>query len=527
MSRIIYIEPARTPEGEIIPPPTPVQPSIILNAIDTITTTTFDFGATVTSDGGSTITNRGVRVYADAGFNTVVTDWGNYPGTTGYYGFRVHYLTPNTTYWIKAYAVNVVGETVSNAIQITTLSNAVIPTVTVTSIFDITSDSAKANCVLTSDGGDQILASGVCWGLVANPTITGSKTTDGGSNEWNSSLSGLALNTTYHIRAYATNSVGTAYSADYSFTTDSWTLLLEFQSNFPSGKVFPMNIITSTGEYKLDLGDGTILLASSSSHTYSSTMLRTVRLYGKGVCTISRAYLYGCNIVGELNLSHDAFKTCVNFEAYTNTELTNLVLPPVVTGTVQTIGIALTAFSGVLDLGAITSFSTSLRLYLAFSQITGISFASSISGKLEYVSGWNCNFTGTLDFSKFQGLTNNFSFDFNTNPALTQVIFPSCTAICTRLVVANAELSSVNLTSVAGLTNKNGSGLNFSNNNMTVSEVNKLLTDIDAVSVSGYTNRSLYVAGGNAFPDTTSGGYNGLASAQSLVAKGFIIDLTL
>jgi hypothetical protein len=61
----------------------------------------------------------------------------------------------------------------------------------------------------------------VCWSTSANPTTAlTTKTSDGsGIGTFTSSITGLTANTTYHIRAYATNSVGTSYGSDLTFTT--------------------------------------------------------------------------------------------------------------------------------------------------------------------------------------------------------------------------------------------------------------------------------------------------------------------
>ncbi len=61
---------------------------------------------------------------------------------------------------------------------------------------------------------------GVCWSTTVNPTIANSHTIDGsGTGAFISNISGLTRGTLYHVRAYATNSVGTAYGTDVSFTT--------------------------------------------------------------------------------------------------------------------------------------------------------------------------------------------------------------------------------------------------------------------------------------------------------------------
>lgn len=85
---------------------------------------------------------------------------------------------------------------------------------------DITSNSAITGGNITSDGGNPVTARGVCWSTSANPTIAGSKTTDGtGTGEYTSNITGLQVNTKYYYRAYATNSKGTVYGEEKNFTT--------------------------------------------------------------------------------------------------------------------------------------------------------------------------------------------------------------------------------------------------------------------------------------------------------------------
>jgi len=95
-----------------------------------------------------------------------------------------------------------------------------IPTVTTTAISSITATTASSGGNVTSDGGASITAKGVCWSTAANPTTSDSHTSDGtGTGSFTSSITGLGPGTTYHVRAYATNSVGTGYGSDVSFKT--------------------------------------------------------------------------------------------------------------------------------------------------------------------------------------------------------------------------------------------------------------------------------------------------------------------
>ena len=100
---------------------------------------------------------------------------------------------------------------------------AVLPTVTTTtSISLITTSEASSGGMVTSDGGAALSAWGVCWSTSANPTLANSFLQNNvSSSSFSSSLNGLTANTIYYVRTYATNSVGTAYGNQQTFTTNS------------------------------------------------------------------------------------------------------------------------------------------------------------------------------------------------------------------------------------------------------------------------------------------------------------------
>ena len=95
------------------------------------------------------------------------------------------------------------------------------PTITTTTVSDIAASSAKSGGTIVSNGGDNITVSGVVWSTSTNPTTAlTTKTTNGAATgSFTSTMAGLAPETTYYVRAYATNSIGTSYGAEESFTT--------------------------------------------------------------------------------------------------------------------------------------------------------------------------------------------------------------------------------------------------------------------------------------------------------------------
>lgn len=94
------------------------------------------------------------------------------------------------------------------------------PVVSTSPVTNITETTAVSGGAITSDGGEAVTARGVCWSTSTGPTTAGDKTTDGtGTGTFTSSVTGLTNGVTYYLRAYATNSIGTAYGLERVFTT--------------------------------------------------------------------------------------------------------------------------------------------------------------------------------------------------------------------------------------------------------------------------------------------------------------------
>ena len=108
-----------------------------------------------------------------------------------------------------------------------------VPTVITVTPTEVTQSTATGGGNITSDGGSSITARGVCWGVTADPTIDDNITSDGtGSGSFTSAVTGLAGLTEYHVRAYATNSLGTGYGEDVAFyTTDSTGTVTDIDGN--------------------------------------------------------------------------------------------------------------------------------------------------------------------------------------------------------------------------------------------------------------------------------------------------------
>lgn len=138
--------------------------------------------------------------------------------TTAVYTVTLSGLDYATTYYARAYGVTGSGILYGKELTFTTLP--VVPVVTTAAITDISYTTATGGGEVTDEKGADVTARGVCWSTSEMPTIADSHTTDGdGAGTFTSSLSGLSDNTMYYVRAYATNSAGTAYGDQVSFTT--------------------------------------------------------------------------------------------------------------------------------------------------------------------------------------------------------------------------------------------------------------------------------------------------------------------
>lgn len=195
-------------------------PTLTTTTVSSITYTTSVSGGTISSDGGASITERGV-CWSTSPNPTISLSTKTTNGTgTGLFNSNITGLTPNTTYHVRAYATNSVGTAYGNELIFNT-TPLTLPTLITTSVSSISALKAISGGTVSNDGGASITARGVVWSTSPNPTITLlTKTSSGtGIGTFISNLVSLSLNVTYYIRSYATNSVGTAYGNEISFTT--------------------------------------------------------------------------------------------------------------------------------------------------------------------------------------------------------------------------------------------------------------------------------------------------------------------
>ena len=194
-------------------------PTVTTNAMTNVTETTATGGGNVTNDGNANVTERGI-CWSTSHNPTTSGSHANSGTGTGSYSVDISGLIPNTTYYVRAYAINSAGTSYGNEVSFTTLQSITAPTVTTSSVNNVTQTTASGGGNVTNDGGDNVTERGICWSTNHNPTTSGSHANSGtGTGSFTVNMTGLSPNTTYYVRAYAINSSGTSYGDEVSFTT--------------------------------------------------------------------------------------------------------------------------------------------------------------------------------------------------------------------------------------------------------------------------------------------------------------------
>jgi len=184
-------------------------------------------GGNITDNGGDVITEQGICYSDQEDFDPETLPTANIikdPSSTRLNDFLISLgsLSPNTKYYVQAYATNSAGTAYGDQVNITI--SATSPELTTKAPTHIKGRSAKSGGDVTSNGGATMIERGICWGIEKNPVITNNpnKVSNGKDiGEYVCTLTGLEPNTPYYIRAYAINAIGTAYGKQYLFVTDA------------------------------------------------------------------------------------------------------------------------------------------------------------------------------------------------------------------------------------------------------------------------------------------------------------------
>jgi hypothetical protein len=265
-------------------------PKVITISADNIYNTGAVINSEVTEDGGSDVTQRGVcwSTNQNPSITDSITNNGN---GLGDFNSIISGLTANTTYHVRAYAINSKGTAYSNEINFkTTNTSASLPTLTTTNASNITTNSASSGGNVTSDGGSNVTQRGICWSTTQNPTLANtSKASGSGMGSFTSAFSGLTSNTSYYLRAYATNSQGTAYGNQISFKTSTISTSLPTVITSSANNI-TTNSASSGGNVTSDGGSTVTQRGICWSTTQNPTLANTSKASGSGMGSFTSAF---------------------------------------------------------------------------------------------------------------------------------------------------------------------------------------------------------------------------------------------
>ena len=180
----------------------------------------------------------------------------------------------------KLYVPVGTGGLYANADQwnVFTITEGFPPTITTQAVSSISTTTAIGNGNITDLGAPNPTAYGVCWNTDGTPTTSDSKVDNGEasvSGAFITSMTELSPNTTYYVRAYATNTAGTIYGEEVHFTTDLGTAVnstkmtaLSIYPN-PATNIFTINAGDETTTVAVfDLSGSLVLAQQAKGKTY-------------------------------------------------------------------------------------------------------------------------------------------------------------------------------------------------------------------------------------------------------------------
>lgn len=185
----------------------------------------FNVSAFISSIGSAAVTALGFCWSSSNTQPTTADNKNNLGGTTVPKSFSatITGVLPNTLYYVRAYAQNEEGVAYSEVLQVQTLPTPTYPVVRTLETISVGHDSATLKGSVDDLGDGYVTSYGFCYSTEnPNPTLAGPNMSLGSTatkGEFEGTVSGLNPKTHYFVRAFATNSVGTAYGGTVEITT--------------------------------------------------------------------------------------------------------------------------------------------------------------------------------------------------------------------------------------------------------------------------------------------------------------------
>lgn len=199
----------------------PSTPTVLTTGVTAISTTSFTVNGEVIMAGGSTVSERGF-VYGLTSNPTIYNNKKNVGAGLGTFTATISGLQAGHTYYVRAFATNTNGTAYGSQMTVTTNTQApsTLPIVNTVAVVNVTNNEATVSANVMSDGGEAVTQRGFVYDTLPNPTTSNNVAYHGtGTGHYSNLLTGLLSGKTYYVRAFATNSMGTAYGNVISFST--------------------------------------------------------------------------------------------------------------------------------------------------------------------------------------------------------------------------------------------------------------------------------------------------------------------
>ncbi len=263
------------------------EPTVLTLAATNVTENSASVGGNITKPGSSAVSVKGICWNTEQ--NPTLENFKTTEGSgIGQFVSNLTNLTPNTVYYARAYAENATGVAYGEQIQFTTTGGTLPqpPTVETAPVVNITPTNATSGGNVSAQGSAVVTSRGLCWSTSPNPTVTNNITQDGnGTGQYVSQMTNLLENTTYYVRAYATNSAGEGYGNQITFTTAAAgnPPVAAFNGDPTSGNapltvVFTDQSANNPTSWQWNFGDGTTSNVQNPGKIYQNAGSYSVQL---------------------------------------------------------------------------------------------------------------------------------------------------------------------------------------------------------------------------------------------------------
>jgi uncharacterized protein (TIGR02145 family) len=294
-----------------------------------------------------------------------------------------------------------------------------IPVITTAEVTGISTSTAVSGGIITDEGGAAVTSRGVCWNTTDNPVIDNNKSSEtGGSGSFTSNISQLTTNTTYYVRAYATNIAGTGYGNSKTFKTlgdkpaSAAVGATEITTNSAtlSGKVNANSLTTKVSfEYGLNINYGNSIDATQSpisGDSNGSLIVVSVAVTGLNPGSIYNFRIKAENSLGitysdNMNFTTLGGLSTASVQAATNIYLNNAVLNGLINPNYLSTTVAFqwgltTSYGNYIEIpqGPFTGHTSIPVNY----EITGLSVGTTYHFRIEAVNWWGTSYSDDLTF---------------------------------------------------------------------------------------------------------------------------------